>query len=74
MIKLQSSNEKISYTLVSLVNHYGDSLDCGHYISDVFDSSTGIWWHYDDDNITELSDLPDGVYYIETHKPTKKSV
>ena len=52
MIKLQSSNEKISYTLVSLVNHDGNSLDCGHYVSDVFDSSTGILWHCDDYNIT----------------------
>ena len=72
MIKLQSSNEKISYTLVSLVDHYGDSLDCGHYVSDVFDTSTGIWWHCDDENITELSNLTDGVYYRETHKPTGK--
>ena len=72
MIKLQSSNEKISYTMVSLVNHDGDSLDCGNYVSDVFDSSTGIWWHCDYDNITELSDLPHGVYYSETHKPTEK--
>ena len=73
MFKLQSSNEKISYTLVSLINHDGDSLDCGHYVSDFFDSRTVIWWHCDDDNITELSDLPDGVYYRETHKPTKKN-
>ena len=74
MIKLQSSNENISYTLVSLVNHDGNLLDCGHYVSDVFDSSTGIWWHCDDDNIPELSDLPDGVYYRENHKPPRKSV
>ena len=74
MIKIQSSNKKILYTLVSLVNHDGDSLDCGHYVSDIFDSSTRIWWPCDDDNTTELSDLPEGVYYRETHKPTKKSV
>ena len=74
MFKLQSSNEKISYTLVSLINNDGDSLDCGHYVSDVFDSNTGIWWHCDDDNITELSDLPKGVYYRETRKPTNKKV
>ena len=72
MIKLQSSNYKISYTLVSLVNCDGNSLECGHYVSDVFDSRTGIWWHCDDDNITELSDLTEGVYYRETQKPTKK--
>ena len=40
--KQTSSNEKISYTLVSLINNDGDSLDYGHYVSDVFDGSTGI--------------------------------
>ena len=58
LFKQISTNEKIPYTLVSLIKNYGDSLDCGHYVSDVFDSSTGIWWHCDDDNITEISDLP----------------
>ena len=45
---------------------------CGHYVSYVSDSSTGIWWHCDDDNITEISDLPNGFYYRETHEPMKK--
>ena len=36
LYKQPSSNENISYTLVSLINHDGDSLDCGHYVSDVF--------------------------------------
>ena len=57
LYKQPSSNDKISYTLVSLINHDGDSLDCGHYVSDVFDCSTGIWWHCDDDNITQISDF-----------------
>ena len=49
-------------------------MDCGHYVSDVFDANTGIWWHYDDNNITEISDLPEGVYNRESHqnKKTKK--
>ena len=72
MFKQPSSNEKIMYTLFSLINHDGDLLYCGHYVSDVFDSSTGIWWHCDDDNITEISGLPKWVYYRETQKPTKK--
>ena len=42
LYKQPSSDEKISYTLVSLINHDGDSLDFGHYVSDVFDSSTVI--------------------------------
>ena len=44
----------------------------GHYFSDVFDGSTGIWWHCDGANITQISDLPKGVYYRESHKNTKK--
>ena len=42
MFKQPSRNEKILYTLISLINHDVDSLDCGHYLSDVFYSSTGI--------------------------------
>ena len=57
LYKQPSINEKISYTLVSLINHDGYSLYCGHYVSDFFDSSTGIWWHCDDNNITQISDL-----------------
>ena len=57
---------------MSLINHYGDSLDYGHYVSDVFDTYTRIWWHYDDDNITQINDLPEGFYSTESHK--KKGV
>ena len=57
LYKQPSRNDRISYTPVSLINHDGDSLDCGHYVSDVFDCSTGIWWHCDDDNITQMSDF-----------------
>ena len=40
--KEPSRNEKISYTLVSLINHDGESLDFGNYDSDIFDANTGI--------------------------------
>ena len=46
----------------------GDSLDFGHYVNDVFDTKIGNWWHYDDVKITEISDLPEGVYIRESHK------
>ena len=57
LYKPPSRNNKIPYTLVSLINHDGDSLDCGHYIIDVFDANTRIWWHCDDENITQISDF-----------------
>ena len=57
LIKIPTQKEKISYTLVQLIIHYGYSLECGHYVSGVFDSNTGIWWHCNDDEITENNDL-----------------
>ena len=68
LCKRSSSNDNISYALVSLINHDGNSLDCGHYVSDVFDANRGIWWHCDDENITQISDLPKRVYTKEIHK------
>ena len=69
---MPSSNEKTSYTLVSLINHDGNSLDCTNDLSDVFDTNTGIWWHYDDYNINQISALPKGVYNRESHKKRKR--
>ena len=72
LYKQPSSNEKISYTIFLLIKYDGDSLYYGHCVSDVFDGITGIWWHCDDDNITQISDVTKGVYYRESHKKTKK--
>ena len=60
MFKQQSSNEKISHNLVSVINHDGDSFDYGHYVSGVFDISTGIWWHCDD-----IKNTTDGMPIIK---------
>ena len=46
---------------MSLINHDGDSLDCGNFVSDVFDVNIRILWRCDDDNITQISNLPKGV-------------
>ena len=52
----------------------GNYLDCGHYVSDDFDANTGIWWHCDDSNITEISDFSEGVYTRDSCKLTTKKV
>ena len=59
---------------MSLINHGGDLLYFGHYVSDLFGDNTGIWWHCDDDNFTQISDLSKGVYIRETHKKIKKVI
>ena len=71
LYKQPSSNENISCTLVSLINRDGNSLDCRNYVSDIFDANTGIWWHCDDNNTTQISDWPKVVYTIESHKKQK---
>ena len=75
LCKTTSGNDNISYTLVSLINHDGESLNCGYYVSDVFDDSTGIWWHCDDDNTTQISDFTKrGLLYRESQKYKKSDV
>ena len=66
LYKISFGNDKISYTLVLLINHDDESLDCVNYVSDVFDANTGIWWHCDDDNINQICDLPKGFYIRES--------
>ena len=52
--------------------HDGDSLDSGHYLNDVIDINTGIWWHCDNDDFTEIFDLSERVYNKEILKKTTK--
>ena len=54
--------------------HGGKSLGSINYASDVFDASTGIWWHCHDDKITNISEFIEDVYTKESHKQfTKRS-
>ena len=46
----------------------GDSLECGHYVSDVFDANTVIWWHCDGDDISKIRDFAEGIYTREAQK------
>ena len=75
-INIPSPKDKISCTLVSLIMHDDNSLDCGHFISDVFDFNSWIWWHCDNDNISQICCFPNGVYTRDSHKQkdTKKKV
>ena len=53
---------------MALIIYDDDSMDCVHYVSDVFDTNTRIWWHCDDDYITQISDLTEGVYIRRIQK------
>ena len=68
LFKIPSSKDKISYTLVSLIIHNGDSLDCEYYFSDFFDTSTVIRFYCDDEVIIKISDFTEGVYMRDINK------
>ena len=52
--------------------HDGEYLNCGKYVSDVFDTNTGIWWHCDDDNINQISGLLEEFLLERVRKITTK--
>ena len=37
--------------------HDGNKMICRHYYCDVLDFSTGIWWRFDDETVTEFTGL-----------------
>ena len=44
-----------------------------HWIVDIisvffFDPITGIWWHCDNDETTEISNFLEGIYTKDSHK------
>ena len=42
---------------MSLIIHGGNELDSRQYFSGVFYVNTGIWWHCDNDKITQINDF-----------------
>ena len=46
-------HHKELYIIVSIKLHIGNDLDKGHYVCDILDYNTGIWWNYDDETITQ---------------------
>ncbi|XP_041374613.1 ubiquitin carboxyl-terminal hydrolase 37-like isoform X2 [Gigantopelta aegis] len=58
--KEEESNEDgsmpVSYRLVSVVNHIGNSSFAGHYISDVYDMKKQNWFSYDDARVSRVDE------------------
>lgn len=49
---------KEEYVLVSVLNHIGSSAYSGHYICEAMDWSSGLWWKFNDANVTLLGEGP----------------
>ncbi|KAB7505017.1 Ubiquitin carboxyl-terminal hydrolase 37 [Armadillidium nasatum] len=59
-IQINSSESEMKsehcYRLVSVVSHFGQTTTTGHYVSDVLKCDEDKWYHYDDENVTCLSE------------------
>jgi len=56
------------YTLQAVVSHMGKNASHGHYVSDIFMGSKGVWNRYDD---AMVSSLNDAKYAQERDWPTQ---
>ncbi|XP_062872143.1 ubiquitin hydrolase B-like [Trichomycterus rosablanca] len=41
-----------SYSLISVLNHYGSTIHSGHYTCDCFNQTDHLWLSYDDDEVS----------------------
>ena len=56
------------YIFVSINIHIGKDRDSGHYVYDLLDYNTGIWWIFDDDMITNYSGYLENIYDDFSHE------
>ena len=57
----QDDNDTTStakYTLCAVQNHIGTSANGGHYIADVLDWTTGVWYEFNDEDVSVLEEGP----------------
>ena len=47
-----------TYILCAVQNHLGTSAHGGHYVADVMDWTTGVWYEFNDEDVTILEGGP----------------
>lgn len=53
---------KMKYILCGVQNHRGTSAYSGHYVAEVMDWSTGVWFEYNDEKVAVLEHGPSSSY------------
>lgn len=59
------------YDLSAVLIHKGSAVNSGHYVANIKDESTGIWWEFDDEEVSRLGQHPFGE---SSSKAAAKSV
>ncbi|KXS20905.1 cysteine proteinase [Gonapodya prolifera JEL478] len=49
----------VVFDLTSVICHLGTSYSSGHYVCDVLERSTGVWWTFNDDLKSKLGSIDD---------------
>ena len=53
-----TTNTTAKYILCAVQNHLGTSAHGGHYIADVMDWTTGVWYEFNDEEVSVLEEGP----------------
>lgn len=56
--------EHAVYVLCSIQNHRGELAYGGHYVAEAMDWTTGVWYDYNDENVTLLPNGPPNCSYV----------
>lgn len=64
--RFNSSNSKHIYSLSGVINHYGKSMESGHYTSFCKNYKNQQWYKFDDSNVSyiDTSDIVSSAAYV----------
>ncbi|KAG5393767.1 hypothetical protein IGI04_023730 [Brassica rapa subsp. trilocularis] len=65
----ESSESELTYELSAVLIHKGSAVNSGHYVAHIKDEKTGLWWKFDDEQVSELGTHP----FNEASSSTPKS-
>ena len=57
-----SNDTTAKYILCAVQNHLGTSAHGGHYIADVLDWTTGVWYEFNDEEVSVLEEGPESSF------------
>ncbi|EJK51774.1 hypothetical protein THAOC_29026, partial [Thalassiosira oceanica] len=61
-LRLPSLSSDVTYVLCAVQNHLGTTPHGGHYVAEVMDWTTGVWWECNDESVTRMPDGPSASY------------
>lgn len=59
----KGTGENHTYILCAVQNHKGSSAYSGHYVAEVMDWTTGVWFEFDDEKVSKLDKGPLSSYH-----------